>query len=89
VRRTYTPEELALLERQVAHFASDDHIRAEVAVWRDATPEERLAELAEMCAASEHFLDLAEAEGRAVPYEREPLPQSSIAMLAALRRLPR
>jgi hypothetical protein len=89
VRRAYTPDELSLLERQVAHFASDDHIRAEVAVWRDATPAERLAELASMCAAAEHFLARAEAEGRAVMPEREPLPADSIAMLEALRRLPR
>jgi len=40
-----------MLEAQRAYFASDDHIRREVAVWADITPEERLAEAAQMCAA--------------------------------------
>lgn len=33
----YTPEMLAMLERQREHFASDDHVRREVEVWRDST----------------------------------------------------
>ena len=52
----YTPEMLAMLERQREHFASDDHVRREVEVWKDSKPEERLAELAEMCAAGDFFL---------------------------------
>ena len=89
MRRAYTADELAMLERQVAHFASDDHVRSEVAVWRDATPTERLAELAAMCAAAEHFLSQAEVEGRAPGVAREPLPEDSIRVLEALRALPR
>lgn len=68
---------------------SDEEIRAEVAMWRDTTPEERLAVLASMCAAADRILDRAEAEGRTVEQPREPLPEDSIAMLEALRRLPR
>jgi hypothetical protein len=52
----YTPEMLAMLERQRAYFSSDDHIRREVEIWKDSTPEERLAELASMCAAGDFFL---------------------------------
>ncbi|MBA3462241.1 MAG: hypothetical protein H0T46_19930 [Deltaproteobacteria bacterium] len=68
---------------------TDDEIRAEVAVWRHTTPEERLAVLASRCAAADRILDRAEAEGRTVEQPREPLPEDSIAMLEALRRLSR
>jgi hypothetical protein len=36
---------LAQLEAQRVHFTSDDHIREEVAIWADASAEERLREL--------------------------------------------
>lgn len=45
---SYTPEQLAMLRAQVEHFASAEHVRREVDVWRDH-PEERLAELDRMC----------------------------------------
>lgn len=62
---TYSPELLAMLERQREYVASDDHLRREVEPWRSSTPEERIAEVAAMCRASAHFLELAEREGRA------------------------
>lgn len=85
----YTAEQLAMLEAQVAHFASDDHIRAEVSVWRDSTPTERFAELAEMCAMADHFLDQVPPAQRERLLAREPLPPESLELLAAIRRLPR
>jgi hypothetical protein len=86
---SYTPEQLAMLEAQVAHFASDDHIREEVEVWRDATPTERLAELAEMCAVADHFLSQLPVDQLQRVMTREPLPADSLAVLAAMRTLPR
>lgn len=83
---TYTPEQLAMLEAQVAHFASDDHIRAEVEVWRDATPTERLAELERMCAIADHFMSQLPPEQLERMMTREPLPEESISILAALRK---
>ena len=87
--RAYTAEELAMLEAQVAHFASADHVRREVEVWRDASPAERLAEVAEMCAIAERYLDAVPAERLERVVTREPLPEDSLEVLAALRRLPR
>ena len=78
----YTPEMLAVLEAQRAYFASDDHVRREVAVWADATPAERLAEAAEMCAAGAHFLALHDREP--VP---DPLPDDTLELLARLHRV--
>lgn len=81
---TYTPEMLAKLEAQRAHFASDDHIRREVAVWADATPAERLAALAEMCAAGAFFLEGERAVEESTAIE-DRYPADTLALMAALR----
>jgi hypothetical protein len=81
----YTPEMLAMLERQREHFSSDDHIRREVEVWRDATPEERLAALAEMCVAGDFFLSRLDPQLLERVLEPEPLPDDTIEILTALR----
>jgi hypothetical protein len=81
----YTPEMLAMLERQREHFSSDDHIRREVEVWRDSTPEERLDELAEMCAAGDFFLSQLDPQLLERVLAPEPLPDDTIALLTALR----
>jgi hypothetical protein len=71
---------LAMLEAQRAYFASDEHVRREVAAWADATPTERLAALAEMCANAEHFMALQDA----TPPPPE-WPPDTLALLARLR----
>lgn len=81
----YTPEMLAMLERQREYFSSDDHIRREVAVWRDTTPEERLAEVAEMCAAGDFFLSQLDPQTLERVLKPEPLPDDTISILMALR----
>jgi hypothetical protein len=77
----YTPEMLAMLERQREHFSSDEMLEERAALWRDATPQECLAALAESCAEAAAFLsryppDLLEkvARARAAParYRRAP-----------------
>ena len=69
--------------------ASDDHIRREVEAWRHATPEERLAELAAMCAIADYVLARLDADTLVPEVTREPLPDDAIAALKALRQLPR
>lgn len=83
---SYTPEQLAILEAQVAYFASDEHVRAEVDVWRDATPQERLAELQRMCEHADHFLAQLSPDELDRALAPDPLPPESAALLAALRQ---
>jgi hypothetical protein len=85
----YTPEMLAQLEAQIAYFRSDDRIREEVALWADATPEQRLAELPGMCAAADHFLSRLDPAALERALAPEPLPADSIAVLSALRHAAR
>ena len=47
---------LAQLAAQRAHFASDDHVREEVAIWADASAEERLRELDAISADNDFML---------------------------------
>ena len=82
----YTPEMIAMLEAQIAHFASDDHIRREVAVWAGSTPEERLAEAEDMCAEADYFLSQLAPEALARALQPEPLPADSAEIFIALRR---
>jgi len=81
----YTPAQRARLEAQIEHARSDDRIREEVALWRDATPEERLAEVADMCAAGDYFLSQLAPDVLERVLQPEPLPQDSIEILMALR----
>lgn len=70
---------------QIAYFASDDYIREEVAVWRDTSPAQRLAEVAEMCAAGAFFWDRLDDATRARIRAAEALPADTIALLERLR----
>jgi hypothetical protein len=82
----YTPEMLAMLEAQREHFACDGHIRSETAPWRDASPEERLAAVAEMCAAGDYFLSQLDPETLERVLRPVPLPHDTITILTALRQ---
>jgi hypothetical protein len=81
----YTPAQRARLEAQIEYARSDDRIREEVAIWRDATPEERLAEVAEMCAAGDFFLSQLAPDVLERVMRPDPLPPDSIEILMALR----
>ena len=78
-----------MLERQIAYFCGDDHIRREVEIWREATPEERIAELADICRGGQFFLDRLDPTTLERMLRREPLPADSEALFVALRRAPR
>lgn len=82
----FTPEQRAMLERQVAYFRDDERLREEVALWRDATPAERLAELDAMCRMAEHFLQQHDAATQERALRRDPLPADTIAILEAMKR---
>jgi hypothetical protein len=77
---------LAIIEAQRQYFASDDHIRREVAPWRDASPEERLAAVAETCAAGDYFLSQLDPEALERVLRPVSLPDDTIAILMALRQ---
>jgi hypothetical protein len=81
----YTPEMRAMLEAQRAYFASDDHIRREVAMWIDSTPEERLDAAAKMCEAGHRFLMQTDDETLARIQACDAMPDDTIAILTALR----
>lgn len=81
----YTPEQIAMLERQREYFCSDEHIRREVEVWKGTTAEERIAELAEMCKAADFFLSRLDPERLTLVLQQEPLPADSEAIFLRLR----
>lgn len=80
---------LAQLEAQRAYFASDDHIRAEVAIWADSTPEERLHELDAMSADNEARLAQLDDATLERLHRLRALSPDAEAILASLRRMPR
>lgn len=75
-----------MLEHQREYLSSDDHIRREVAPWLDATPEEKLAELARMCEASQFFLSQLDPEALERALRPDPLPPDSERIFLALRQ---
>lgn len=83
---TFTPEALAQLEAQRAYFASDDHIRARAALWRDATPEQCLAAVAEQCREAEYFLSLKSEDELERLLATPTIPAETLALLEALQR---
>ena len=82
----FTAEMLAQIEAQRAHFASDDHVRERAAVWRDATPEQRLAAVIDQCREAEYFLALKTPEALERVLAPTPIPDDTIAILERLQR---
>ncbi len=80
----YTPEMLAMLERQREHFSSDELIKERAAVWMDATPQECLAALAESCAEAAFFLSQYSPDLLEKALEPEPLPRETVELLERL-----
>ena len=66
---------------QAEMFASVEHLESEVARWRDATPEERLAEPWRLCAMVPWFQALWTDEVRERAARPDPLPADTIALL--------
>jgi hypothetical protein len=78
-------ENLRLAE-QVRVLSGDVHLRREAAPWRDATPAERVAETWRLCALVPWFRSLWPEDVRARADAREPLPDSTMAILERLKK---
>jgi hypothetical protein len=78
-------ENLRLAE-QVRELSGDDHVRREAAPWRDATPEERVAETWRLCALVPWFRSLWPEDVRARADAPESLPASTMAILERLKQ---
>jgi len=78
-------ENLRLAE-QVRVLSGDDHIRREAAPWRNATPEERLAETWRLCGLVPWFRSLWPEDVRARADVPEALPAGTMAILERLKQ---
>ena len=78
-------ENLRLAE-QVRVLSGDDHVRREARPWRDATPEERVAETWRLCALVPWFRSLWPADIRARADAPESLPVSTLVILERLKQ---
>src|ERR1017187_9142120 len=78
-------ENLRLAE-QVRVLSGDVHVRREATPWRDATPEERLAETWRLCALVPWFQSLWPEDVRARADAPESLPASTMAILERLKK---
>ena len=78
---TVTPEMNALLERQRAYFASDEHIKQRVAIWADTSVAERFSYLG-----SEVVDSMTPEAVERLHRIRSSLPEDTIEILASLRR---
>ena len=78
-------ENLRLAE-QVQVLSGNDHVRREAEPWRDATPEERVAETWRLCALVPWFRSLWPEDVRARADAPELLPADTLAMLERLKQ---
>jgi hypothetical protein len=78
-------ENLRLAE-QVRAMSGDEQLLRETAPWRDATPEERLAETWRLCSLVPWLESLWPEDVRARAEQSEPLPESAMAILENLKR---
>ena len=77
---------LAVLERQRAYFASDEHLRERAEPWRDATPEQCLAATIDQCREAELLLSMKDPAERERALRPMPIPSDTQAILEALQR---
>jgi hypothetical protein len=73
------------LEAQRAMLTGDDHVRREVAPWRDASPNERLAAAAALCRDAVRWLDRLAGDELERALAPDPLPDDAAPILRALR----
>jgi hypothetical protein len=78
-------ENLRLTE-QVRALSGDQQLARETAPWRDATPEERLAETWRLCSLLPWLQSLWPEDVRARAEQPEPIPASALAILENLKR---
>jgi len=86
-----TPEanlqaENSRLAEQVRALSGDEYVRREAAVWRDATPEERVAETWRLCALVPWFRSLWPEDVRTRADAPDALPANTLAILERLKQ---
>jgi hypothetical protein len=74
------------LAEQVRAMSGDEQLLRETAPWRDATPEERLAETWRLCSLLPWLESLWPEDVRARAEQPDPLPASALAILENLKR---
>jgi hypothetical protein len=79
-----TPEQAAMLERQRAYFASDEHIKRRAEPYRDATPAECVADLAGCCRTAAWSLGQLDPETLDRALVPDPLPDTTRELLSRL-----
>lgn len=82
----YTPDMLAMLERQRAYFSSDEHILERARPWRGASAEDCWIAVVEACRDAEWMLGLMDAETRERALRPEPFPDRVLAALEAMQQ---
>jgi len=82
---SFRTENLGLAE-QVRMLSGSDHLRREAEPWRNATPEERVAETWRLCALVPWFRSLWPEDVRARADAPEALPPSTVAILERLKQ---
>jgi len=78
----------ATLERQRAHFASDELLLERAEEFRGASPTECWAATRELCASLAWFVDRMEPDVRARALAPEPLSDEIVQILEALQKQP-
>jgi hypothetical protein len=74
------------LQEQVRAFSGDEHVHREAECWREATPEERVAETWRLCALLPWFRSLWPDDVRRRADVPEPLPRETLALLERLKQ---
>jgi alkylation response protein AidB-like acyl-CoA dehydrogenase len=74
------------LAEQVRAFSGDEQLRREAAAWRDATPEERIAETWRLCALVPWFRSLWPEDVQRRADDAPGLPEDTSAILERMKR---
>ena len=74
------------LAEQIRSLSGEEHLWREAAPWRDATPEERVAETWRLCALVPWFRSLWPADVRSRAEIPEPLPADTVAILERMKQ---
>ena len=76
---------IAVLERQIAHFSSDDFLRERAAEYRGTSPEECWAATLALCRDLEWLVDRMDPATRERALAPEPLSDELVSILEALQ----
>lgn len=72
----------AILEAQRAELSNDSELVREADMWRDATPQECFAAVIALCRDTDYYLSMLDPEALERALEPDPLPPSTLELLA-------